>query len=77
MLEQIRCGRADQVLLHTIFFANVLSLACPDTQTLRDLIQQTHALFIRGNSHLAEERLGEAIRVWKSGQMHRVMAVSA
>ena len=77
MLEQMRCGSAHQVLLHTIFFANVLSLAYPDTQTLRDLIQQAQALFMRGNCHLAEQRLGEAIRFWTSGQMHRVVAASA
>ena len=77
MLEHIRCGRAEQVLLHTVLFAHVLNLACPDAQTLRDAIQEAQALFMRGRCHLAEQRLEEVLRFWTCEQLHRVMAVSA
>ena len=77
MLEHIRCGRAEQVLLHAILFANVLSLDCPGAQKLRDAVQEAQALFMRGKGHLAEQRLEEALPFWTSGQTHRVMAARA
>jgi hypothetical protein len=60
MLEHIRCGRAEQVHLHAILFANVLSLDCPGAQKLRDTAHEAQALFTRGKGHLAEQRLEEA-----------------
>lgn len=76
MLEHIRCGRAEQVLLHAILFANVLSFACPGAQKLRDAVQEAQALFMRGKRHLAEQRLEEAVPFW-TGRTHRVMAARA
>jgi hypothetical protein len=77
MLEHIRCGRAEQVLLHAILFANVLSLDCPGAQKLRDAVQEAQALFMRGKGHLAEQRLEEAVPFWTSGQTYRMMAARA
>ena len=77
MLEHIRCGRAEQVLLHAILFANVLSLDCPGAQKLRDTVQEAQALFMLGKGHLAEERLEEAVPFWTSGRAYRVIAARA
>ena len=68
MLKQIRSGRTSQVLLHTAVIASTLNVGYPDAQTVRDLVHEAQALFMRGNRHMAEKRLQNAIDTWDTGQ---------
>jgi hypothetical protein len=68
MLKQIHSGRASQVLLHTAVIASQLNLGYPDAQTVRDMVHEAQALFLRGNRHLAEKRIRDAINAWGPGQ---------
>lgn len=68
MLKQIHRGRASQVLLHTAVIASTLNVGYPDAQTVRDLVHEAQALFMRGNRHMAEKRLQNAIDTWDTGQ---------
>jgi len=68
MLKQIHRGRASQVLLHTAVIAGTLNLGYPDAETVRDMVHEAQALFMRGNRHLAEKRLRDAITAWDGGQ---------
>src|ERR1700730_3886536 len=55
MLKQIRTGCTSQVLLHTAVIASTLNLGYPNAQTVRDLVHEAQAWFMRGNRHLAEK----------------------
>ncbi len=68
MLKQIHSGHASQVLLHTAVIASTLNLGYPDAQTVRDMVHEAQALFLRGNRHLAEKRIQDAIDAWRAGQ---------
>jgi hypothetical protein len=68
MLKQIHSGRASQVLLHTAVIAGTLNLGYPDAETVRDMVHEAQALFMRGNRHLAEKRLRDAITAWDGGR---------
>jgi hypothetical protein len=68
MLKQIHSGRASQVLLHTAVIAGTLNLEYPNAQAVRDMVHEAQALFIRGNRHLAEKRIRDAIDTWDTGQ---------
>ena len=68
MLRQIHSGRASQVLLHTAVIASTLNLGYPAAQTVRDMVHEAQAFFMRGNRHLAERRIQDAIDTWDTGQ---------
>jgi len=68
MLKQIRRGRASQVVLHTAVIAITLDLEYPNAQTVRDMVHEAQALFMRGNRHLAEKRIQDAIDTWGASQ---------
>jgi hypothetical protein len=68
MLKQIHSGHASQVLLHAAVIASQLNLGYPDAQTVRDMVHEAQALFLRGNRHLAEKRIQDAIDAWGAGQ---------
>ena len=61
MLEHIRSCRTRQVLLHTIVIASALNPGFPNGQTVRDMVHEAQALFMRGNRRLAEQRLHDAL----------------
>jgi len=68
MLKQIRGGRTSQVLLHTAVIASTLNLGYPNAQTVRDMVHEAQALFMRGHRHLAEKRIQAAIDTWDTSQ---------
>jgi UDP-glucose 4-epimerase len=71
MLKQIRSGRTSQVLLHTAVIASTLNLGYPNAQTVRDMVNEAQAWFMRGNRHLAEKRIKDAIDTWDTSQKHK------
>ena len=68
MLKHIRSGRTSQVLLHTAVIASTLNLGYPNARTVRDMVHEAQALFMRGNRHLAEKRIQDAIDTWDTSQ---------
>jgi hypothetical protein len=76
MLAQIRSGRTKQVLLHTLLIANMLNLAYPQAQTVRNSIYEALTLFLRGNASLAGRRLQAAIECFAPAR-RRLLPIAA